>query len=233
MPDALALSAPTSQPLGPPPGTPSRPHRPPTDLTASISRNQAPVLLRTPQPALRKSPILQYATTRDDPRTHHLLTFQTADGSRSQLARITKMAPNLQGRINLYHANKNQNLINKYNIFAYENNVSRESEVIGAHRMTSTYGEAFGLAAGPVMDKDGVPKRWDPIRQRQQGSQELPPLLTEPTNPPVYFQPRPQTLKFRELQLALDRRATHKEQLDRKRKDIAKVMSALNREIFF
>ena len=67
--------------------------------------------------------------------------------------------------------------MNKYNIFGYENNVDRERQVIGAHRMTSKYGEDFGQVAGLVVDKDGVPKGWDRIGNQQNvsmvnGSQE-------------------------------------------------------------
>jgi len=49
------------------------------------------------------------------------LTFQSPLGSLDHYKKISLIAPNLQAKINLYQANKNQNMINKVNLFATDN----------------------------------------------------------------------------------------------------------------
>lgn len=54
------------------------------------------------------------------------LIFKSAEGSNGHFKSMKRLAPNLSQKINMYHANKNQNMVNKMNIFELDNSAPEQ-----------------------------------------------------------------------------------------------------------
>lgn len=65
----------------------------------------------------------------------------------NQYKSVKRLVPNLSQKINLYHANKNQNMINKMNIFELDGNpveyTQKAQALVNQHRKKTTYKEVY------------------------------------------------------------------------------------------
>lgn len=76
------------------------------------------------------------------------LIFKSAEGSNGHFKSMKRLAPNLSQKINMYHANKNQNMVNKMNIFELDNSAPEQytkkaQALVNQYRQRTRYLEDF------------------------------------------------------------------------------------------